>query len=227
MQDFEIESFEEFETSEMFTDDAFETRYIKPLKTKERQKHFLKYANAEKLATEIILEKESCFHCIVNGSFIFGDFIEAFIVHNNAHVLKMTISTLSMDESNVDSLAELMEGGFVDDLDLIVSGFHYSHKRWTIVDYTYKHLDTDKNNFQLAVADCHTKICLMETDGGKKIVIHGSANLVSSGCLEQFTIEENEALYDFYFDYHQKIIELYKTIDKTVRGKKLWGAINN
>ncbi len=225
--DFEIENEEDFNLDIDFEiDDSFETRYIKPPRVKERAVHLLKYDNAKKLAQDLKPTIGMCAHVIVNGTFIFGDFIECFLVENGIVAKKMTLSTLSMGYESVDSLLELMETGYIEKLDLIVSGFHFSHKRHTIVQYTYDHLDID-NRFQLAVADSHTKVCLIETEKGAKFIIKGSANLISSGCIEEFSIEENKELYDFYYLYHQNIVEVYKTIDKTVRGKKLWNAIKN
>lgn len=225
MNDFEIENdFDGFSDVDFEIEDNFETRYIKPPRSKERATHLLKYDNAQKLAKDLKPSRGMCAHVIVNGTFIFGDFIECFLSENGIIAKKMTLSTLSMGYESVDSLLELMETGYIEKLDLIVSGFHFSHKRHTIVQYTYDHLDID-NRFQLAVADSHTKVCLIETIHGAKVVIKGSANLISSGCIEEFSIEENGELYDFYYDYHQRIIETYKTIDKTVRGKKLWKAI--
>jgi len=225
MEGFQIDSdFDGFSDFDLEIEDVFETRYIKPPRSKERATHLLKYDNAKKLAQDLKPTKGMCAHVIVNGSFIFGDFIECFLVENGIIAKKMTISTLSMGYESVDSLLELMETGYIENLDLIVSGFHFSHKRHTIVQYTYDHLDIE-DRFQLAVADSHTKVCLIETENGSKVVIKGSANLISSGCIEEFSIEENTELYDFYYLYHQNIVEVYKTIDKTVRGKKLWEAI--
>ena len=59
----------------------------------------------------------------------------------------------------------------------------------------------------------------------KKWVIHGSANLRSSGNIEQFMIEENEDLYDFNIEYQRRIIDTYATIKKEVGGVKLWQAV--
>ena len=70
-----------------------------------------------------------------------------------------------------------------------------------------------------------SKICIFETECGQKIVIHGSANLRSSSNIEQFVIEESEMIYDFNFDYMSKIVEVYKTINKPIRGGKLWDVI--
>ena len=216
----------EFSNIELDFELEFETRYIKPPKTKEIAEHNLKYELAYKLAEDIKIDIDNRYFAIITGSFIFGDFIEALIKEKEYLVKKMTISTLSMTEANVDSLANLLNNEWVDELDLIISGFHYSHKRWTIVKYTYDELDKD-NKFQLAVADCHTKICIFETHCGKKIVIHGSANLCSSGCIEQIVIKENEQLYDFNYSFHQSIINKFKTINKPVRGKNLVAAIKN
>lgn len=211
---------------------GFDNRYKAVKISKECPASKLKYSNAEKLAKSLKFDKNIRYDCIVSGNFIFGDFIEAFIVENNAKCKTMTISTLSLDQNNVDSLANLIKAGYVEELNMIVSDYFYAHERGSIIPYMYEHLDVE-DRFQLAAAGVHTKICMFETTGGKKIVIHGSANLRSSSNIEQFTIEENKSLYDFYFEYHSAIIERYKTINKDVkkhkslRGKKLWEAVKS
>lgn len=201
-----------------------ETRWIKPPKSADIDVQNLRYNDAQKLADDIRIGKNDRYAILVNGSFIFGDFIEALVVKNNWHIKKMQISTLSMNEANVDSLANLMNGGYVDQLDLIVSGFHYSHKRWGIVSYTYEILDKD-NKFQLAVADCHTKICTIETHNGGFITIEGSANLCSSGCVEQISVEESESRLRFFEETHDKVIDKFKTINKKIIDKR--GVLND
>ena len=208
----------------------FNNRYQKSREVTELPSGMVKYSNADKLAKEINLDKKSRYNCIVSGNFIFGDFIEAFIVVNNAKCEEVTISTLSLDQNNVDSLHNLIVGGFIDKLDMIVSDYFYSHERGSLIPYMYRNLDID-SKFQLAVAGSHAKVCLIKTQGGKYIVIHGSANLRSSSNIEQFVIEENEELYQFWLEYHNKIIESYKTINKgcrkpkSIRGKKLWQVV--
>lgn len=211
-------------------DNGFDNRYIKSKVAKDIPAHKLKYRNAIKLANNIKIEEGIRYDCIVAGNFIFGDFIEAFITLNNAKCLQLTISTLSLDQNNVDSLVNLMTGNYVDNLNLIISDYFYAHERGSLIPYIYDKLDVD-NRFQLASASSHTKIAMFETLGGKKIVIHGSANLRSSSNIEQFTIEENPGLYDFHFEYHNRIIEKYMTINKEIkrnkslRGEKLWNEI--
>jgi len=221
--EFDTEAFSDFEIDfETHTD--FETRYIKPPRTKEIPEHRLKYKNAEQLAKKLVIEEGCRYFVIVDGSFIFGDLIEAFIVHNNARIKKMTTSTLSMSQNNVDSLKNLLVGGYIDELNLIVSDYFFSHERNNLIRYIYDELDLD-NKFQLAVASTHCKMCIFETYGGKKIVMHGSANLRSSSNIEQLVIEESKDLYDFNDEYQNRIINVYKTINKSLRRTKLWQAV--
>ena len=221
--DFEID-FEDFSDEEIDIDLDFETRYIKPPLSVEIPEHNLKYANAEKLAQDLEMERGGRYYVVVNGSFIFGDFIEALLVEKQYRVKKMTISTLSMSENNVDSLANLCNAGYIDKLDLIVSDYFFSHERQNLIPYLYKRLD-HKNRFQLAAAGTHCKLCIFQTYCGRHIVIHGSANLRSSSNIEQIVIEDSKTLYDFNDEYQSRITETYKTINKSIRGKKLWQAV--
>jgi hypothetical protein len=199
-----------------------ETRYTKP-KIYRTNQSFVCYENAEKLAQELTVSKGERADVFVSGSFIFGDFLEAYIVQRNAKCRKMTVTTLSLSQENVDSLHNLLAGGFVDELNLIISAYFFGHERHSLIPYIYEKLDVD-NKFQLAVAAIHTKTAQFETIGGRKIIIHGSANLRSSANIEQFTIEENEELYTFYDEHFGKIIERYATISKKkpVRNAELW-----
>ena len=197
-----------------------ENRYVKPRLVAMRNEMVM-YEHAVQLAREIKITAGARYDCIVSGSFIFGDFIEAFLTLNNCRATHMTITTLSLSQENIDSLANMMEKGFIDRLDLIVSDYFYSHERNTLVPYIYHRLDIG-DRFQLAVAFVHTKTVHFETLGGKKIVIHGSANLRTSGNVEQFTIEENPELHDFYEERFSPVVEKFQTINRAVPRKEQW-----
>lgn len=214
----------------------FNPRYIKPPLSK-IPSQIIKYDNAERLAKDITIEKGCRYFTIIKGTFIFGDFIEALIVENNWSVERLSISTLSMSENNVDSLRNLIDGGFVEKLDLIVSDHFFSHERHNLVPYIYEQLDIE-DKFQFAVCGSHCKIGLISTKCGKKIIMDGSANLRSSGNIEQFRIEEDENLHDFNLENNDNVIERFNTINKnipkknlwktkTVRYNQLWDVINN
>jgi len=201
-------------------------RYVKPYLKPEIQEAYLTYRSAEHLADELEFTRGARAYVIVDGSFYFGDFLEALIVRNNWLVRTMTVSTLSMNENNVDSLANLLDGGFVEHLDLIVSAYFYSHERHNLVEYPYERLDRD-DRFQLAVAGSHCKLCLpdLAEPDGWKMVLHGSANLRSSPNIEQLMIEENPALYEFNREVQERILSHYATIDHEIRGKELWQVV--
>lgn len=210
-------------------------RYIQPPGRELIPIEMLKYSDAAKLAQAVELRPNMCFYCIVAGTFIFGDFIEAFLTERRIVAEEMTISTLSLNQNNVDSLAGLITAGYVKKLNLIVSGYFYSHEQNRLIPYIYKHLDPEgfANCFQLAVADTHCKTTLIRTSLGHHITMHGSANLRSSSSVEQFCIEERKDLYDFNQQYQEQIITEFKTINhgqphnklKRLRDEKLWQVL--
>jgi hypothetical protein len=196
-------------------------RYFAPKKHKEISEKKLKYSDAKKLANDINFNENQRYHVLINGTFFFGDFIEAFIVENNIHVKKMTISTLSMNKNNVDSLENLLKGNYIDELNLILSDFFFGHEKNDLVPYIYEKLDHE-NKFQVAFAGTHCKLCILESHSGRFYVFHGSANLRSSSNIEQICLEENKDLYLWMDEFQTSILNEYKTINKSVRGNKLW-----
>lgn len=201
------------------------TRFIEPHGCEEIAEYRVKYENAEKLAEEIgPLPVDFRAFIILDGKFIFGDFIEALIVKNNWECEELTISTLSMSQENIDSLANLVNGGYLKSLNLIISHFYFANERQGLMPYLYEQLD--KNDvLQVAVASVHTKIAMIRTTCGKKITIHGSANLRTSSNIEQIVIEHSPSLFDFCAEIHHNIIEMHKTINKPVRRNALWAAV--
>lgn len=203
------------------------SRFIEPHDCEEIAEHRIKYDNAIKLAKDIgPLPLNFRAFVILDGKFIFGDFLEALIVENNWECEELTISTLSMSQDNVDSLANLINGDYVKSLNLIVSHYYFANERHAggIMPYLYEKLDV-KDVLQLAVASVHTKIAMIRTACGKKITIHGSANLRTSSNIEQIVIEHTPGLFDFSTEIHHNIIEKHKTINKPVRRTALWDAI--
>ena len=201
-------------------------RIVKPPRVKEITERMLKYEYAEQLAENISIEKNSRQFVIVSGNFIAGDFIEALIVRNNWHVKKLTISTLSLHNGNVDSLKNLIVGDYVDELNVIVSAYFYAHERNSLVKYIYEELDIN-DKFQFAAAGTHCKITNIQTHCGLYITIHGNSNLRSSGNIENIMIEESEILYKFNQDMFDTILNKYKTINKPIRRTKLWQTLQD
>lgn len=203
--------------------EAEASRYMKPRINPKKSK-FLTSDTARNLAERVYPDFGERYDCLVSGAFVFGDFIEQlFSVHDIA-AKRMTVSTLSLNEDNIASLANLAYAGRMERLDLIVSHYFYANERHGLIPLLYEFLDHN-DGFQLAVASTHAKMVLFETAGGRKVVIHGSANLRANGNIEQITIEEHPELYDFYTEALDGVVEKYRTIDKAVRGRELWRAV--
>jgi hypothetical protein len=158
----------------------------------------VKYSNAEKLVESIKLFPGEQIHSVVRGDFIFGDFIEALLIKKNVKVDHLYISTLSMSQENVDSLAGLMIDGFIGKLTLMISNYFYSHEKNRILNYLIDKLDID-NRLSVIVVRNHTKITLLEISN-IKLVLSGSSNLRSSQSIEQFVLQESPELFGFYLE---------------------------
>lgn len=126
---------------------------------------------------------------------------------------------MSLSENNVDSFKNLLLFRNVEKINLMLSGYFYSHYKTDLIPYLYEELDID-NKLQVAFTNTHMKILLMETHKGNHYVLTGSANLRSASCLE---------LFNFCREAFDNLIDKYKTIDytkpKIVRGNKAWQAV--
>lgn len=202
------------------------TRYIRqPLRNKLRAEQ-VKYAYAKELARDIgRLGEGERVDALIAGSFVMGDFIMAYLTENQIRADYMLISTLSFSERNINVLAELIDKGWLIKLDILTSTMFFANEYHNLIRYAYKTLDHG-DRFQLAVSDIHTKLIIFRTGGGKKFVIHGSANLRSSQNVEQIVIENNPELYDFYHEALMPVIEVHKTIRKPIRGAEAWDIID-
>ncbi len=203
--------------------EAEASRYMKPRINPKKSK-FLTSDTARNLAERVYPDFGERYDCFVSGAFVFGDFIEALFYRFGIHAKRLIVATLSMSPENLASFVNLARNGMMERFDLIVSSYFYANERHEQIPLIYEFLDRN-DAFQLAVAGTHCKTVQFETEGGRKIVLHGSANLRSNGNLEQFTIEENPDLYDFYAEVYDDIIAKYKTINKEVRGRELWRTV--
>jgi hypothetical protein len=219
--DFDIADFEITPNALMHS-----TRYSQPkLSRNAICKAYYKYA--AEAAEHIDLSKPN--YIITAGNFIFGDLIEAMIARELFYPKRIYISTLSLSKDNVNSMRRIMDmRPELQSLDLLTSGYFYSHERNGLIKYMLDVLDKEEGSdrFQLTISALHCKVTLIETMNGTKIVMHGSANLRSSQNLEQVMIEVSPDLYDFNLAMFQKIIDCYKIINKDLRTDYLWNLVS-
>ena len=216
--DFNLDGFDVDFSKEESTENGFcQPKVLKPKR--------VVYDNAELMAKEIEVKKDMHVYSIVSGNFIFGDLLEAMIVNQGIPVNDLYICTLSLSENNVDSMVNIMLSGQCKHLHLIVSSYFYSHERNNLIKYIYDELENQEWGFTMSVAGTHMKLALIQTDD-LNITMQGSANLRSSRNIEQFSIIENQELFDFNKDYIDVIEESYQINKKSGdRGGKLWHQV--
>ena len=204
------------------SDDDHECRYVRP-KMKPVARRTVRYEKAAALARDLgLLQKNERVDALISGKFIFGDFIEAYFVEHNLHAQRLLISTLSYNENNIDSIRNLLDGGYIDTIDIVVSPYFFAHERRTLIRYAYEQLDDETNRLQLAVCPVHTKTYQFVTDEGLHIIMHGSANMRANANFENMVIEESEETYRFYEEFYDEALREYPTIQKERKYLKTW-----
>ena len=187
--EFDVHDFDFNETPE-----KIESRYIKP-KFSKTPIH-VDYQNAQDLVKDVKLFPGEQLHAIVDGNFVFGDFIESLLYDKKCVCEHMHLSTLSLSQENIDSLAGMLNDGTIKKLTLVLSNYFYSHEKHVLIKYLLKELDK-KDRLDVIIIRNHTKICLMEIRN-VRIVLTGSSSLRSSRSIEQFCIQESKSLHAFY-----------------------------
>lgn len=217
--DFDLDGFE----VDLNTQDDLDTAVLKPRVFRPKK---VLYDRAVDLAKDLDLEKDSNRFCFVSGNFIFGDLIEALIIGRKMLVRELYVSTLSLPQDNVDSLVNVMMSGRCKHLHLILSSYFYAHERNDLIKYIYQELNGKDWDFTMSVAGIHVKMVLMQTDQGLFYTLHGSANLRSSRCIEQFEITEDRELFEFGKKFLDKVEEGYSVVKRSgKRANELWQSV--
>ncbi len=192
------------------------------------------YERADELARELIIDNETETFAFISGNFVFGDLLEALVRNRRLTIRRLGIQTLSMSEENIDSIRNVLEMTPVDRLDLVLSDYWYAHEshKTGLVGYLFDQLDLDGLDLHVAFAGVHCKVTTIETLRGNVLTMHGSANLRSSGNVEQVCISPDRGLFDFCDAMAQRVLEAYDVVNqgnrkrkKSVRRTKLWQAM--
>ena len=164
------------------------------------------FENAQTLADQINYQDD--YYFITGGQFVFGDFIEALILQKKLKPTKVYISTLGLNENNIDSIVNIHDY-LADEVDLIVSTYYVSLEK----NKKMKYMISEFYGRNIIVATCasHTKLCLIESPEGNALMF-GSANLSSSANIEEFALTHDPVLYDFNKKMLDRIISKWTII---------------
>lgn len=225
--DFDLGDFEIVDSDDGFSidDRPNDVRYWTPRVDKREVLRLGNYKYARDFVEHIDLAPGARTYAWVDGSFIFGDIIEAFADADIVYPKRVFISTLSMSHENIDSLKNCVEFYGLEKIDIVLSDYFYSHEKFDLVPYLYQTLDQN-DQLDIAFAHIHTKIIGIETQRGNKLLIHGSANMRTCGAIEQVMCECDSNLFDFNDKIVQELISKYGTINKKcLRRRETWQAV--
>ena len=227
--DFDIGDFDIVTSDDGFSldDRPNNVRYWKPRADAREVLRKGNFKYARDFVNNVELKPGSRTYAWIDGSFIFGDIIEAFAAEGILHPKRVFFSTLSMNQENIDSLKNCFDFFDMERLDIVLSDYFYSHEKNNLVPYLYETLDRG-NRTQVAFCHVHTKIIGIETTNGNKILIHGSANMRTCGAIEQICLECDPDLFDFNAAIVDEMIDKYATINKSyLGGRDTWQAVRH
>ena len=178
------------------------------------------YDNAKSFAADISLEPNARTYAWVDGSFVFGDIMEA-LCEIGHPVRRAWLTSLGISEENIDSFYNCFELHGLEKLCLLLSGYFYSHEKWKLIPYMYNTLDIELETepdhwepaFQVGFFNMHAKVMCLELYDGTKLTIHGSSNLRSSNSVEQICAETDPQLFDFNVTIIREFMRRYYTIN--------------
>ena len=144
-----------------------------------------------------------CFKFLTSG----GVSSIAFIVYvaMAEGIEKLTATTLRVGKKELMIMRELHEAGKLDAAQFIVGGIMSTDKGKKYDYYTDLIDACKKAGWRFTVAKNHSKIILMETKAKNKYVLETSSNLNENPKIEQFSLENDAGLYDFYIAEMERI----------------------
>lgn len=158
---------------------------------------FIHADNARQLATRLPSEEGDWLHGIIPGDFVFCDLLPV-LVELRGCPHRIDITTLSLSEQNVHTLLSLLGLPAQPVITLLLS--HYFQASNKDIFTSVETMLVGHPRFRLAIARQHTKILLMDWPECA-LVIEGSANLRSAGCIEQITARASRDLLNFHREW--------------------------
>lgn len=158
---------------------------------------FIRAENAQQLARELPVEEGDWLHGIIPGDFVFCDLLPALVAARGCPA-RIDITTLSLSEQNVHTLLSVLGAVEQPFVTLLLS--HYFQASNRDIFRSVETMLVGHPRFRLAVARQHTKVLLMDWPHCA-LVVEGSANLRSAGCIEQVTARASRDLINFHREW--------------------------
>ena len=148
----------------------------------------------------VLPDHETCYKFVSSGGFSSISFVK--FVADRTHINYLFASTLRVGAKHLKIIDNLKRAGKLDICEFVVGSIMRDGSR-TDKKYGY-YDDLEKvcrvNGWTVRVLNNHSKILLFDTFDGK-FVLETSSNLNENPKCEQFSLERDEGLYDFYLNF--------------------------
>jgi hypothetical protein len=163
-------------------------------RSKRGLKHLINPSNAVPILSMLPQEPDDRTHVTLRGDFVLCDLIPL-ILQSRGFCPHLRIATLGMSADNANTLAQLQSEGKVGDITLAASDYFKAVDSAT----TFRSVQAIlSGRARFITLRTHAKVILIPTSSGDYLVIEGSANLRSSGNIEQIVIVNDKATHDHH-----------------------------
>jgi hypothetical protein len=175
---------------------AFHVRRAQEMRrAKPSNRAFIRPENARAVLPHLPRAEGDRLHAIICGNFVFCDLLTAIAWESPG--LRLAVATLSFSRRNIDSLILALDAGHLSHFEIILSHYFKSTSKdlFTAMERDLR----PRPDCRIAVGRTHCKVALLSGPAlPVPIVIESSANLRSSGNLEQISAFADTALHAFH-----------------------------
>lgn len=145
------------------------------------------------------------YHAIISGRYALWDLVPAILEKIAPQTIdELHVATLSFSKANAAEIIQLLDGGRVKKMGLLVSHYFKGTNR-DIYDSLVPHM-IERGQKVMAMRT-HAKVILIRTSEGQKYTIESSANARSCKNVEQFCMTHDGDLYEFHRNWIDELIE--------------------
>lgn len=156
--------------------------------------------NADQVIDAFPEVPEETLHALVCGDFVFCDLLTR-TVDRFGPPVTLTVATLSLSTKNLDALVAMLTRHPDLRFHLILSHYFQSTSKEIFTALEKLLSEIFPHRFTLTIGRSHAKIALFDYTDREPLVIESSANLRSSGNLEQLTVFRGRELADFHLEW--------------------------
>lgn len=144
-------------------------------------------------------------HAIVCGDFVYMDLVTG-IIDRQGEPLALTLTTLSLSMKNLEAMDRLLKRFPALPIRLVLSHYFQSTSKELFVALETMLSKKFPDRFRLTIARSHAKLALIDYGPAAGcFVIEGSANLRSSGSIEQLAIFRDRELYEMHAGWIEEL----------------------